>query len=100
MWDSLAEIEIRAFKESTALAVIAQNAGLAHGAARVVASTAGPDGWDAFCWSQFADVLRWTWSHSSGRPTGNVWPLSSSVAITLITETFIGATNIQLGPSA
>src|SRR2546428_2064206 len=100
MRDSLGETEIRAFNESTAFAVIAQNAGLAQGAAWAVTSTTGPDGWDAICCPQFAGVARWTWSHNSGRPTGNIWPLSSSVAITLITETFIGATNIQRGPSA
>jgi len=65
---------------TTAGAVIAQNAELAHGAAWLVASTVGPDCWDVICWSQFADVARWTWSHRSGRPTGNIWPLSRSVA--------------------
>ena len=45
--------------------------------------------WDAICWSQFADVARWTWSHNSGRPTGNIWPLSSSVATTLTSEKFM-----------
>src|SRR2546422_566298 len=81
-----------------ALAVIAQNAGLAHGVAWVVASTVAPDGTDAIRCSQVADVPRWTWSHNSGRPTGSIWPLSSSVAITLMTETFIAASNIQVGP--
>jgi len=68
---------------TTAGAVIAQNAGLAHGVAWVVAPTAGPDRWEAICCSQFAGVPRWTWSHNSGRPTGNIWPVSSSVATSL-----------------
>src|SRR5207245_5985726 len=91
--------ESGAFNESTAFAVIAHNAGLAQGAAGGVTSTTGPDAWDAICCSQFADVPRWTWSQNNGRPTDNVWPLSSSVAITRMTETFIGASNIHLGPS-
>src|SRR5881628_4153662 len=99
MWDSRAEAETAPPSVTTAGAVIAQNAGLAHGVAWVIAPTAGPDGWDAICCSQLAGVPRWTWSHNSGRPTGNSWPLSSSVAITRMTETFIGASNIHLGPS-
>jgi len=57
MRDSLAETEIRAFNESAAVAVIAQNAELAHGLASVVAATTGPDGWDAICW-QLTGVAR------------------------------------------
>src|SRR6267378_3320411 len=91
MGDSLAEMGIRAFRESTALARIAQNAGLAHGVAWVAAATAGPDGWDAICCPQLAGVARWTWSHNSGKPTGNIWPLSSSVATTLTSESFMRA---------
>ena len=91
------ETEIRAFNENTAFAVIAQNAEFAHGVAWVVAATAGPDGCDAICCSQFADVARWTWSHNSGRPTGNIWPLSSSVAINLTSENFMCAPNILRG---
>jgi len=100
MWDSRAETETVPPNATTAGAVIAQNAGLAHGAEWFIAPTASRCGLDAICCSQFADVARCTWSHNSDRPTGNIWPLSSNVAITLITETFIGATNIQLGPSA
>src|SRR3989442_3589080 len=99
MRDSRAEVETAPPSVTTAGAVIAQNAGLAHGVAWVVAATAGPDRWDAICCPQFADVARWTWSQNNGRPTDNVWPLSSSVAITRMTETFIGASNIHLGPS-
>ncbi len=79
----------------TALAVVAQSAELAHGVAYVVTSTAGPDGWDAICWSQFAGVARWTWSHSSGKPTGNIWPLSNSVATSLTSERFMLVGNIH-----
>jgi len=68
---------------TTAGPVIAQNAELAHGVAWVIAPTAGPNGWDAICCWQFAGVARWTCSHNSGRPTGNVWPLSSNVATSL-----------------
>ena len=85
------ETEIRAFNESTAFAVIAQNAEFAHGVAWVVAATAGPDGCDAICCSQFADVASWTLPHNSGRPTGNIWPLSSSVATNLTNENFMRA---------
>ena len=88
------ETEIRAFNESTAFAVIAQNAELAHGLAWVVAATTGPDGWDAICCSQFAGVARWIWSHNSGNPSGNIWPLSSSVATSLTSESFMRAENI------
>src|SRR2546425_7909114 len=100
MRDSRAEVETAPPSVTTAGAVIAHNAGLAHGVAWVVASTAGPDWWDAICCSQVVGVARWTWSQNSGRPTGSIWPLSSSVAITLMTETFIAASNIQVGPSA
>src|SRR2546427_8235355 len=92
-------MEIRAFRESTALAVIAQNAGLAHGVAWVVAATAGPDRWDAICCPQFAGVARWTWSHNSGRPSGNIWPLSSSVATNLTSESFMRAPQYSTMPS-
>src|SRR5881628_2845679 len=91
MWDSRAEAETAPPSVTTAGAVIAQNAGLAHGVAWVIAPTAGPGGWDAICWSQFAGVARWTWSHNSGRPTGNIWPLSSSVATSLTNESFMRA---------
>ena len=96
MWDSRAEVETAPPSVTTAGAVIAQNAGLAHGVAWVIAATAGPDRWEAIRCSQFADVARWTWSHNSGRPTGNTWPLSNSMATSLTTETFIRALNIQL----
>src|SRR6266516_2609315 len=89
MWDSRAETETVPPKATTAGAVIAQNAELAHGVAWAVAATASPWGWDAICCSQFAEVRRWTWSHNSGRPTGNIWPLSSSVATTLTSEKFM-----------
>ncbi len=91
MWDSRPEVETAPPSVTTAGAVIAQNAELAHGVAWVVAATTGPDMWDAICWSQFADVARWTWSHNSGRPTGNIWPLSSSVATSLTSESFMCA---------
>src|SRR3989442_7435733 len=100
MWDSREETEAAPPSATTAGAVIAQNAELAHGVACVIAPTAGPDRWKAICCSQLAGVTRWTCSHNNGRPTGNIWPLSSSVAITLMTETFIGATNIRVGPLA
>ncbi len=91
MWDSRPEVETAPPSVTTAGAVIAQNAELAHGVAWVVAATTGPDKWDAICWSQFADVARWTWSHNRGRPTGNIWPLSSSVATSLTSESFMCA---------
>src|SRR3989441_11978765 len=91
MWDSRAETGTVPPSATTAFAVVAQNAELAHRVARLVASTTGPDGWDAICWSQFAGVARWTWSHNSGRPTGNIWPLSSSVATSLTNESFMRA---------
>src|SRR3989442_11033643 len=69
MWDSRAEAETAPPSGTTAGVVIAQNAGLAHGVAWVVASTAGPDRWEAICCSQLAGVPRWTWSHKSGKPT-------------------------------
>jgi len=68
---------------TTAGAVIAQNAALAHGVAWVVAATSGPDRWESICCSQLAGAARWTWSHNNGRPTGNIWPLSSSEATSL-----------------
>src|SRR5438034_5735003 len=86
MWDSRAEAETGPPSVTTAGAVIAQNAGLAHGVAWVLASTAGPDGWEAICCSQLADFARWTWSHNSGKPSGNIWPLSSMVATNLTNE--------------
>jgi hypothetical protein len=49
MWDSRAETETAPPSMTTAGAVIAQNAGLAHGVAWVIAPTAGPDGWDPIC---------------------------------------------------
>ena len=91
MWDSRAEVETALPSVTTAGAMIAQNAGLAHGVAWVIAATAGPDRWEAIRCSQFADVARWTWSHNSGRPTGNIWPLSSSVATNLTSESFMRA---------
>src|SRR6058998_567539 len=96
--DSPAETETAPPRATTALGVVAQNAELAHGVAWVVASTTGPDVWDAICWSQFAGVARWTWSHRSGRPICNIWPLSSSVEITRMTETFICALQYTTGP--
>ena len=60
MWDSRAETEAAPPSATTAGAVIAQNAELAHGVAWVVASTVGPDGWDAICCSQLVGVARWT----------------------------------------
>ena len=44
----------------TAVAVVAQNAELAHGLAGVVAATTGADDRDVICRSQFADA-RWAW---------------------------------------
>src|SRR5437899_2304632 len=100
MWDSPAETETTPPSATTAVAVVAQNAELAHGAAWVIASKAGPDRWDAICWSQFAGVARWTWSHNNGRPTGNIWPVSSSVATSLTSESFIRAREYTTPPSA
>jgi len=91
MWDSRAEAETGPPSVTTAGAVIAQNAGLAHGVAWVLASTAGPEGWEAICCSQLADFARWTWSHNSGKPSGNIWPLSSMVATNLTNENFMRA---------
>src|SRR6266576_646504 len=91
MWDSRAEVETAPQSVTTAGAVTAQNAGLAHGVACVVAATAGPDRWEVICCSQLAGVPRWTWSHNSGRPTGNIWPVSSSVATSLTSESFMRA---------
>jgi len=91
MWDSRAEAETGPPSVTTAGAVIAQNAGLAHGVAWVLASTAGPDGWEAICCSQLADFARCTWSHNSGKPSGNIWPLSSMVATNLTNENFMRA---------
>ena len=91
MWDSREEMETVPPSATTAGAVIAQNAELAHGLAWVVGATVVPDGWDATCCSQLAGVARWTWSHNNGRPTGNIWPLSSSVATSLTSESFMRA---------
>ena len=91
MWDSPAETETAPPSATTAVAVVAQKAELAHGVTWVGASTTGPDEWGAICWSQFAGVARWTWSHNSGKPTGNIWPLSSSVATNLMNENFMRA---------
>jgi len=91
MWDSRAEVETAPPSGTTAGAVIAQNAALAHVVPWVVAATAGRDGWDAICCSQLVGVARWTWSHNSGSPTGNIWPLSSSVATNLPNENFMRA---------
>src|SRR5438046_3160200 len=71
-----------------------------HMSGRVVAATTRPDMWDAICWSQFADVVRWTWSHNSGRPTGNTWPVSSSVATNLTSESFMRARQYTTTPPA
>ncbi len=98
MWDSRAEVETAPPTVSTAGVVIAQNAGLAHGVAWVVASTAGPDRWEAICCSQLAGVPRWTWSHKSGKPTGNIWPLSSSVATSRTNESFMRAAEYTTTP--
>jgi len=85
-WDSLAETETPPAGATAAVVVVAQNAELAHGLAWVVASTAGPDRWDAISWSQLIGAARWTCPHNSGRPSGNIWPLSSSVATNLTSE--------------
>src|SRR6266700_8117876 len=100
MWDSRAEAETAPPSVTTAGAVIAQNAELAHGVAWVIAPTAGPDRWDAICCWQLAGVPRWTWSHNSGRPTGNIWPLSSNVATSLTNESFMRAREYTTAPSA
>ena len=100
MWDSRAEAETPPPSVITAGAVIAQNAGLAHGAACVVASTAGPDRWEAICCSQLAGVPRCTWSHNRGRPTGNICPLNRSVATSLTSESFTRAREYTTTPSA
>ena len=99
MWDSRAEVETAPPSVTTAGAVIAQNAGLAHGVAWVVAPTAGPDRWEDICCSQLAGVPRWTWSHNSGSPTGNMWPLSSKVATNLTNESFMRAPEYTTMPS-
>jgi len=49
MWDSRAEVETAPLSVTTAGAVIAQNAELAHGVAWLVAPLAGPDRWEAIC---------------------------------------------------
>src|SRR3989441_9065341 len=100
MWDSRAEAETAPPSVTTAGAVIAQNAGLAHGLAWVIAPTAGPDRWEAIRCSQLAGVPRCTWSHTSGRPTGNIWPLSSSVATSLTSESFMRARQYTMMPRA
>src|SRR5207245_11041572 len=89
MCDSPAETETAPPSATTAVVVLAQSAELAHAVAWVVALTTGPDGWDAICWSQLPGVARWTWSQTSGRRTGNSWPLSMSVATSLTTENFM-----------
>src|SRR5439155_12729390 len=91
MWDSRAETEAAPPSATTAGAVIAQNAELAHGVAWLGEFTARPDGWDAICCSQFTRAPRCTCSHNSGRPTGNTWPLSSSTATSLTSESFMRA---------
>ena len=100
MCDSPAETETAPPSATTAVVVLAQSAELAHGVAWVVALTTGPDGWEAICWSQFAGVARWTWSHRSGKPIGNIWPLSSKVATNLTSERFMLVGNILRTPSA
>ena len=100
MWDSRAEVETAPPSVTTAGAVIAQNAGLAHGVAWVIAPTAGPDRWEDICCSQLAGVARWTWSHNSGKPTGNIWPLSSSIATNLTKESFMRARQYTTTPPA
>ena len=91
MCDSPAETETGPPSATTAVVVLAQSAELAHGVAWRVASTTGPDAWDAICWSQFAGVARWTWPHRSGKPTGNIWLVSNSVATSLTSERFMRA---------
>ena len=100
MWDSRAEAETAPPSVTTAGAVIAQNAELAHGVALLVAATAGPDRWEAICCSQLTGVARWTWSHNNGRPTGNIWPLSSSVATSLTSESFMCAREYTMASPA
>ena len=100
MCDSAGETEAAPPSATTAVAVVAQKAELAHGVAWLVATTTGPDGWDAICCSQVADVARWTWSHNSGRPSGNIWPLSMSVATSLTRESFMRARQYTATPSA
>jgi len=87
--DSGADAEVARPSATTAVVGVAQSAELAHGVAWLVASTTGPEGWDAICWSQLAGVARWTWPHRSGKPTGNIWPVSTSVATSLTRESFI-----------
>ena len=99
MWDSRAETEAAPPSATTAGAVIAQNAELAHAVAWVIAPTAGPDRWEDICCSQLAGVPRWTWSHNSGSPTGNIWPLSSKVATNLTNESFMRAPEYTTMPS-
>jgi len=89
MWDSRVETAAGPPSVTTAGAVIAQNAGLAHGVAWVIAPRAGPDLCEAICCSQLVGVPLWTWSHNRGRPTGNIWPLSSSVATSLTSDSFM-----------
>ncbi len=89
MCDSAVEPETTPPSATTAVAVVAQSAELAHGVAWLVASTTGPGGWEVICWSQFAGVARWTWSHNSGKTTGNIWPLSSSAPTSLTNESFM-----------
>src|SRR5258708_427117 len=97
MWDFPAETETAPPRATTALAVVAQSAELAHGVAWVVTSRASPEGWDAICCSQFAGDPRWSWSHNSGRPTGNICPLSSSVATNLTSDSFMRAPEYKIG---
>src|SRR5438034_11844711 len=100
MCDSPAETETAPPSATTAVVWLAQGAELAHGVAWVVASTTGPDGWEVICWSQFAGVARWTWSHNSGKPTGSIWPLSNSVATSLTRETFMRVREYSATPQA
>ena len=59
VWDGPADTETAVLIATTAVAVVAQNAEVAHGVAWVSAATARSDRWDAICWSQLADVPRW-----------------------------------------
>ena len=100
VWDGPADTETVWLRATTAVTVAAQNAELAQGVESVAAPSAGAEGRAAICCAQPAASPNRTWSHTSGRPIGESWPISSSVAMSLRNETFMRAQEYSTATSA
>ena len=80
MCDSPTELETAGLSATTAVVMLAQKAGFPHGVAGAARSTAGPDVWAGIWCSQVDGIARSDCSHSSGRTTGKIWPVSIKIA--------------------